>query len=85
MTLHVTRMDVIHDEGERVDECEDEKSVSDPSVKNLKFLMRNARKESDPVCFARSRAFASSVFSSPRLREILDVQYERHACQGHPA
>jgi hypothetical protein len=46
-------VNVIHNKGECMHERKNEESIGDPSVKDLKPLMRNTRKECDPIRLAR--------------------------------
>ena len=52
MLFHIMPVDVVHNERKRVQEGENEKSVRDPSVEDLKSLMGDASEQSDPVRLA---------------------------------
>jgi hypothetical protein len=51
--FHVMPTNVVHDEGECMQERQDKESVGNPSVENLKSLVRNSREKRDPVCLTR--------------------------------
>lgn len=52
VVLHVIKPDVIYNEWECVHECKHEKRIGNPSVKDLESLVRNSRKQCDPIRFA---------------------------------
>jgi hypothetical protein len=49
MGLHVMRPNVEHNEWECMQERKDKEGIGNPSVENLKSLVRNSREQCDPV------------------------------------
>lgn len=54
MILHVMPPNVVHNEWECVQERKDKEGVRDPSVEDLKLLVRNSSEQCDPVRLTRS-------------------------------
>jgi hypothetical protein len=48
-------MDVVHNEGECVQERKNEKGISNPSMEDLKSLVRHSGEQRDPIGLTRGR------------------------------
>ena len=53
VVLHVMPPDVVHNEWECVQERKDKEGIGNPSVEDLKSLVRDSRKQCDPVRLTR--------------------------------
>lgn len=51
--LHLMPVDVVHDEGEGVEQCENEEGVGDPAVEDLEALVAYAGDECYPIRLGR--------------------------------
>lgn len=56
MMLHVMPPDVVYNEWECVQERKDKKGVGNPSMEDLKPLVRNSGEQCNPISLARSCA-----------------------------
>lgn len=54
MMLHIMPSYVVHNERKGVQQCEDKEGIGNPSVEDLKFLVRDSCEQCDPIRLTRS-------------------------------
>lgn len=82
MVLHIMPPNMVHDEGERVQERKNKEGIRNPSVEDLKPLVRDSRKQRDPVRLSCGCTDSISILKA--IPHLIHVQYKWHTGQAHP-